>query len=407
MSSDDDSSWRGRGQNLINRLVSASAAERIGISLAALAMAVIVGALIVLFAGWAASCTAPFLILPGIGEFCYNPIAVYWYLFWGAIAGPFYQAQMLTETTLLIFTGLSVAVAFRAGMFNIGTQGQFVLGALATAVALVWAAPHAPTGVLGTFILLPFGLLVGAVVGGAYGAIPGALKAYADANEVITTIMLNFIASGIAFVLVSEYLKDPGSQSVETRGLPAEATFQSVLYPGSQFSIFGLAFALALIAGIYLLLRRTSFGYDLRVSGTQPDAAEYGGVDAARMTVSSMTLSGALGGIGGAVYVTMVLGRWNAGIPPLGFDGIAVSILAGNNPLAVFPAAVLFGILKSGSLAIDVNPFINVPRQLVGMLRGLIILFVAMPEFFRMLGTRWNISTGDDVAADGGVENDS
>jgi simple sugar transport system permease protein len=288
-------------------------------------------------------------------------------------------------------------------MFNIGTQGQLVLGALGTAMSVLWVAPVVPSGIVGGVILITVGLLVGALVGGLWGAIPGALKAYADANEVITTIMLNFVASGIAFTLVSEVFKDPASQTVQTRAVPGFAQLQPVFFDTTVFSMLALVGALAIGGGIYWMLNGTSFGYDLRTSGVQPEAAEYGGVDSQKMMVSSMGLSGALGGLGGAVYVLMVASRWRAGIPSLGFDGITVSILAGNNPLGVIPAALLFGALKTGSLAIEFE--LAVPKQLVGVLRGLIILFIAMPEFFRMVGARFRF--GDDqptVAADGAGE---
>ncbi|WP_135805222.1 ABC transporter permease [Halorussus marinus] len=399
MSGDDSTIGRALGG-----LVDASAIERILISLAALGLSVVVGAVVVLISGWVLSpCpSAPFATLGGLGEFCYNPIEVYWVLLKGAFGSTFNLATTLQETTLLLFTGLSVAVAFRAGMFNIGTQGQLVLGALGTGLSVLWVAPVVPAGLVGGVVLVAVGLLVGAAVGGFWGAIPGALKAYADANEVITTIMLNFVATGIAFTLVSEVFKDPGSQTVQTRFVPEYAQLPALVLGIDGFSMLALVGGLALAGLVYWVLRGTSFGYDLRTSGVQPDAAEYGGVDAKKTMVSSMALSGALGGVGGAVYVLMVAGQWQSGIPSLGFDGITVSILAGNNPIGVVPAALLFGALKGGSLVIEFD--LAVPQQLVGVLRGLVILFVAMPEFFRMAGIRYGY--GDDepaVATDGGT----
>ena len=398
----EDDTWQERADRALGRLVDASAAERILISLAALALSVVVGGLVVLISGLVLSpCpTAPFFSLSGVGVFCYDPIQVYQVLLRGAFGSTFNLAITLKETTLLLFTGLSVAVAFRAGMFNIGTQGQLVLGALGTGLGVLWLAPFVPAGLVGGLVLIAFGLLVGALVGGIWGAIPGALKAYADANEVITTIMLNFVASGIAFTLVSEVFKDPNTQTVQTRRVPEYAQFPPSLLNVQDFSVFALVGGLALAGLIYWTLNRTSFGFDLRTSGVQPEAAEYGGVDARRMMVSSMGLSGALGGIGGAVYVLMVAGYWQNGIPALGFDGITVSILAGNNPIGVIPAALLFGALKGGSLAIEFD--LAVPNELVGVLRGLVILFVAMPEFFRMVGARFRFGDEDRaVATDG------
>ncbi|MFC7203702.1 ABC transporter permease [Haloferax namakaokahaiae] len=405
-------------QEILRRLTSASAAERVLISFAALIMAVVVGAVIVLVSGRVATCQTAATTILGVG-FCYDPVDVYLVLFNGALGEPFLLnspellnpnwnplnfglALTLKEATLLIFTGLSVAVAFRAGLFNIGTQGQLILGALATALFAFFVAPILPGGVLGGLILIPLAILVGALVGGLYGAIPGALKAYADANEVITTIMLNFIAAQVAFVLVSEFFRNPDSQVVETTPLPDFATLLPVAFPqGGDFSILALVFALVLVVVVWYLLEQTSFGYDLRTSGEQPEAAEYGGVDAKRTTVMSMFLSGALGGIGGAVWVLMVMGKFQAGVPSLGFDGITVTILAGNNPFGIIPASLLFGTLKSGSLAVQFQT--GVPKQLVGVLRGLIILFVAMPEFFRMLGSYVNLEPErEEVATDGG-----
>jgi len=398
-----------RVRRALRRLVAASAVERILISSAALLLSILLGAVLVLIAGRMTTCTASDAVYYlGVG-FCYDPVLVFDRLFLGALGEPFSggwspEGQFsvtLRETTLLIFTGLSVALAFRAGIFNIGTQGQMVIGGLATAI-LVFRAAGAVSGVAGTVLLIPFGIAVGAVFGGLYGSIPGFLKAYADANEVITTIMLNFIATGVTLYLVSGAFKDPESAANQTVPLPEYAQFPTVLFGGRQdFSLVALAVGLLAIGGLYYLLEHTAFGYDIRTSGLQPDAAEYGGVDAKRTIVASLTLSGAFGGVAGAMYVMMVLGTFQSGLPSYGFDGITVSILAGNNPVGVAFAALLFGVLKSGTTVVQFAT--DVPPQLVGVLRGLIILFVAMPEFFRMVGRRVVDPGSDPVAADGGT----
>jgi ABC-type uncharacterized transport system permease subunit len=417
---------RDRALAVLRRLASASGTERVLISVAALALSILVGTALILASGRVAECqTAAYTLaspaslgpvsLPQFSMgFCYNPITVYDRLFLGALGNPFEAGWnllddqlgvTLKETTVLIFTGLSVAIAFRAGIFNIGTQGQLVFGALATALGVLWASAFV-SGVLGTVLLIPLGLALGAIFGGLYGAIPGLLKAYADANEVITTIMLNFIAGGVTLYLVSEVFKDPNSPANQTIPLPEFTLFPSVLFKSrTDFSLLALAIGLIAMGVLYLLLERTSFGYDIRTSGIQPEAAEYGGVDAKRTIVSSMMLSGALAGLGGAMYVLMIFGRFQASIPAYGFDGITVSILAGNNPLGVGFAAFLFGILKSGSTVVQTAT--DVPPQLVGVIRGLIILFVAMPEFFRLIGKRVSAPARRSqatVAADGGEE---
>jgi simple sugar transport system permease protein len=435
------------------RLGRASATERITLSFAALALSIAVGTVLILVAGRVTTCqTAAFTLthptplgLPRLFSvgFCFDPIQVFDRLFLGALGDPiqedwqlltvgldpfvFYfdlnpfaadysplNAQMavtLRQTTVLVFTGLSVAVAFKAGIFNIGSQGQLVVGGLATAVTLL--AAEGPVvgalgeGVVASLVLVPLGVLVGALFGAGYGAIPGALKAYAEANEVITTIMLNFVASGVVFFVVSNYFRNPDSQAVETAPLSSASAFSPLLFePRDDFSLVALVFGVALMGTLYYLLTQTSFGYDVQTSGIQPEAAEYGGVDAKRTVVASMALSGAFAGIGGAVYVMMILGKYQTGVPAFGFDGITVSILAGNNPLGVGFAAFLFGTLKSGSTVVQFAT--DVPPQLVAVLRGLIILFVAMPEFFRLVGRRITPSRGRErtgaeaVAADGG-----
>ncbi|SHG84880.1 nucleoside ABC transporter membrane protein [Halobaculum gomorrense] len=405
-------SVRDRAFDALDRLVAASATERLLISGSALLLSIAIGFLLILAAGRMTSCGSAAYSLLGVG-FCYDPFLVYDSLFLGAfgdfLANPLNGqfATTVSETTVLVFTGIAVAVAFKAGVFNIGGQGQLVFGALASAL-VVYGVSGAVSGLVGTLVLVSVGLATGAFVGGIWGAIPGALKAYADANEVITTIMLNFVATSFALYLASGPFKDPESFANQTRTLPEFALFPQPLFPGrTDASLLALALAITVAVGIAYLLRGTSFGYDVRTSGIQPEAAEYGGVDAARTVVASMALSGALAGLGGAVYVFTIAGNFQTGVPDYGFDGITVSILAGNNPVAAIAAALLFGVLKSGSIVVDVGT--DVPPELVGVLRGLIVLFVAMPEFFRMIGERVDVrdrlgGSRDAVATDGGEE---
>ncbi|MFO8116409.1 MAG: ABC transporter permease [Halorubrum sp.] len=406
-------------RRVIAPFVDRSVAERLLISVAAILLSIVVGFVIVLVSGRIAQCSTAEWTMPLIGMgFCYDPVEVYLVLFNGALGYPFAVGEpglldpnwspfnlslglTLSETTLLIFTGLSVAVAFRAGLFNIGTQGQLVVGGLATALTVLAAAPLLPTGPVAGVALIVVGIVAGAVGGGFWGAIPGALKAYADANEVITTIMLNFIAANIAYVLVLEVFRAEGSSVVATAYVPEYAQFLPWFFPqSSDFAILALLVGIGFIGALYYVVEHTSFGYDLRTSGVQAAAAEYGGVNAKATTVRAMTLSGAIGGVGGAVWVLMSEGRWMASVPALGFDGITVSILAGNNPLGVLPAAFLFGLLKGGALEIGFRT--GVPTELVEVLRGLIILFVAMPEFFRMIGEYVGLSSRGPRRPDAG-----
>ena len=394
-------------KRFLRYFVGNSAVERILISVAALIAAIITSSVLVFVAGYLA------------GE-SFNPVEIFLVLANGAFGSPFdlgpgqlfnpgwsptnfEMGTTLKETSLLIFTGLGVAVAFRGNLFNIGAQGQLVLGALASALALVWVGPFVPGGLVGLLILVPFGLFIGALAGGLYGALPGALKAYANANEVITTIMLNFIATGLAFYLVATFFQDPELQSVRTRSIPEAGQIRGIFFAeGGQFSLVALLLALVAVGLIYYILRYTTFGYELRVSGKQAPAALYAGSDAKRMIVSTMTFSGALSGIAGAMWSMMVTGAWRTGVPGLGVDGITVSVLAGNNPIGVVPAAFLFGVLKGGSNAINFQ--LGVPPELIAVLRGLIILFVAMPEAFRMIGKRIGVESEPPAVAPGDTD---
>ena len=375
---------RHRIERLFAVLLGLTVWQRIVISVAAVVVSVLVGMVMLLASGYAATCREPSLVLFG-EAFCYDPVEVYAVLIDGAFGDLFNIALTLQQTTLLVFTGLSFAIAFRAGLFNIGAQGQFVLGALATAVTLVWAGPVLPGGLAGAAVGVPLGLVAGVAAGGLYGFLPGVLKARYDTNEVISTLLLNFIATAVAIVLVDRFFNDPTVQGTLTRSIPEVATLDPLLFPESvSFSELAFLGMLLVVAGVFVLLRHTSVGYDIRALGTQREAAVFGGVDTGRTTVLSMSLAGAVAGVGGALYVLMVLGRWQTGIPALGFDGIAVSVLAGNNPVGLLPSGVLFGALESGGVAIDFQ--LGVPRDLVEVLRGLVILLVATPELFRIVG---------------------
>jgi simple sugar transport system permease protein len=375
-----------RFERLLARLVGLSASERLLVSLGAVVVAIILGMGVILAAGYSATCETPVLFIFGI-EFCYNPVDVYGVLFNGAFGTNFGRATTLQWTTLLLFTGLSFAIPYKAGLFNIGAQGQFVLGSLGAAVAVVWVAGMVPSGMVGRLILVPVGLSAGALAGGAYGLIPAYLKVNFEMNEVITTLLLNFIATAVAFVFVDRYFDDSALQGTQTPAIPGEATFEPWLFPSSaNFSLFVFLFGVVVLVGFYWLLARSRIGYDIHALGAQPKAAVFGGVDERRGILFSMLAAGIAAGLGGALFVMMVIGRWQTGAPPVGFDGIAVSILAGNSPAGLLPAGLLFGALQSGGQVVELQT--GLPGELIGVLRGLVILLVATPELFRALGRR-------------------
>ncbi|PSP95154.1 ABC transporter permease [Halobacteriales archaeon QS_4_62_28] len=355
-------------------MLTAGVVERLGIGIASVVLAFVVGLCIVAAAG-------------------YSPLIFLNEMLLGALGSQRGIALTLRESSLYILTGVAVAVAFRAGIFNIGVQGQFIVGGLSATMAILRLAPFLPTGAVGGVALIVLGSLVGIAVGGAYAALPGALKAYADANEIITTIMLNFIALGVVLYLISGPFQGEGRQEPRTDSLPEYVEFPSLLFETGSFSVVGLVVALASVAVAYVLLTRTRMGYDMVTSGKQASAALYSGVRAERTIIGTMTFSGMVAGLTGAVFSIMVLGGYvdPQGIHTYGFDAIAVSLLAANNPLGVVPAGVLFGGLSRGGSFIGITT--DIPAQLVDGVIGLVILFVAAPELFRMAARRTGLGS--------------
>ncbi|MFB6112123.1 MAG: ABC transporter permease [Halobacteriaceae archaeon] len=399
-----DATWR----RWLGRLMTASRKERVAISAVALVLAVVIGMVFVFLSGGVASCNSQpavlavtmggsqvfFLDIPlrlplqflGV-TFCYNPVKIFEVMVTGSLFNAFGLAGTLKATTLLILAGLSVAISFRAGLFNIGTQGQFVLGALSAGIVAPIVADIVSPGVVGGVAVILASILAASAIGGLWGAIPGILKAYADANEVITTIMLNIIASGIAVTIVRDVM---GQSNIQTPTIPSWALFNPILAPsGSRFSILVLIGAIALVVVFWYILNYSAFGYNLRVSGVQEEAAEYSGVNAKRVIVATMTLAGIFGGLAGAAFVLMAQPYWSDALPGFGFDGITVSVLAANSPAGIIPAAFLFGVLRSGTVALQLA--VDVPPAIVDVLRGIIVLLVAMPEAIRYLAVRSDV----------------
>ncbi|WP_135853232.1 ABC transporter permease [Halorussus salinus] len=350
-------------------MLRASVVERFAIAVAATLLALFLGSVVVAAAG-------------------YDAVEFVSSLAYGAFGSSSNVAFTLRQSTMLVLAGVAVAVAFRAGVFNIGVQGQFVVGGFATAVTVLFLAPMLPEGAVGGVLLVGLGTLAAILSGGAYAALPGLMKAYADANEVITTIMLNFIASGVVFFLVDRYLRPAGASAPNTETFPEYVSLPSVVFDSPSFSVVGLGVALATVLVVYVVMARTGFGYDLVTSGHQEPAAAYSGVDPKRNVVATMTFSGMVAGLAGAMFTVMILGYYSdpSTFPRFGFDAIAVSLLAANNPLGVVPAGILFGGLDAGGQYIGFT--LDVPPELVDGVVGLVVLFVATPELFRMAARR-------------------
>ena len=303
------------------------------------------------------------LFILAIGE---RPGEIYALMLRESLGTGYGLGQTLFRATPLIFTGLAVALGFRAGLFNIGAEGQITLGALAaalTGVALAaWLWP----------LLLPACLLAAALAGGLWGALPGALKARFGAHEVINTIMLNFIA----FALVSwlgHFVFQPATVRTAAIGPGAELPRLERLWGALHGAPANAALPLALIgaAATFVLLFRTRRGYALRAVGLNAPAAEYGGIAIGATQTLAMALSGAMAGLGGVNFVLGYKHFFEQGFSGgAGFIGIAVALLGRNHPVGVTVAALFFGALAYGGLVINAR----VPKELVEILQALVIL---------------------------------
>lgn len=277
-------------------------------------------------------------------------------------------AQSLSKMTPLLFCGLAVALGLRAGLFNIGAQGQMTFGALAAA----WVGMH--TG-LPPILHILLTLLAGGIAGALWGALPGLLKARRGVHEVISTIMLNFIAVGIANYLITHNMRDSHSQNPQSPEIAVSAVLNPLI--PHTFLTSGLLIALAAALGITLMIRYTALGYAIRAVGLGSEAARAAGIAVPRTLIVTMALSGALAGIAGAIEVMGVQHRYVQGIAAsYGFDGIAVALLGNMNGLGIVLSALFFGGLASGSAYME--SLTDVPAPISVIVQAVVIAFVGM-----------------------------
>jgi len=304
-----------------------------------------------------------------------SPLVGFGALFDGAFGTPEEVAETLVQATNLLFPALGIALAFRAGLFNIGAEGQLILGGFAAG----WLGAQLP---LPSYLAIPAIMLAGALAGGAWGAIPGFLRARFGANEVIATLMLNVIAVLLTTYLVTGPLQQGGASGSETGALPKSAQIPDLialaadphLTPAFLVTPFVIAIVLAFV--LRWVLRRTVFGYELRAAGEAPEAAKRAGIDLGRTAFVAMALSGAIAGLGGAMIVSGGLHRFNTGLSPgYGFIAIAVALVGNLDPRWIIVASVAFGMLQSGGISMQAEA--GVPREVVTLVTGLVIVALA------------------------------
>jgi len=336
---------------------------------------------------------AAFLLALGVGAVIIlalkeNPVHIYTVMFRGGLGSVDGFGYALFSATPLILTGLAVAFAFRAGLFNIGGEGQLYIGAFLCAWAGFTLAGLPP------LLLIPLCMLAAALGGALWGLVPGLLKARFGVHEVINTIMLNFVAMLATNFLVNRMFKEPDQMIPQTREIATTAWIPRLAplarrlgigLPDSNPLNYALLLSLIVAAAAYLILFRTRLGYEIRAVGQSPGAARYGGIRVGLILVLSMAISGSMAGLVGVNEVMGYRHRFLDGFSTgLGFTGIAVALLGRNHPLGVVLAAVLFGILNTGALEVDI--FTDIPRELVMVLQAVIIICVVAGD---MVFRRW------------------
>ncbi|WP_433298202.1 ABC transporter permease [Actinoplanes sp. CA-030573] len=293
---------------------------------------------------------------------------------WQAAFGPI--SETLTYATPLVFTGLSVAIAFRGGLFNIGGQGQAIIGCVLGAVA--GFAFSLPAG-----LHLIVALLFGAIGGALWGFLPGLLKARTGAHEVITTIMLNYTAAlFLGWLILQNGIRDPQRSDAISKTIKSTAELPAL--PAPLRVHLGIVLAVLVTAGVAWLINRSSFGFELRAVGVNPPAAKTAGMSVAKTYTLLMVVAGALAGLGGAIQVLGTADKLTGQVAGnIGFDGLLVALLGRNKPWGTLFAAILYGALRAGGNLMQVD--VGVSLELVTVLQALIVIFIAAPALVKAI----------------------
>jgi simple sugar transport system permease protein len=307
--------------------------------------------------------------------------------FLGLFQGAFGSAKAWSETAVwaspYIFAGLAVALAFKGGLFNIGAEGQLAFGAV-VAAWVGYALPDVLGISLPAIIHLPLAIGLGVLAGVLWAAIPGALKAYTGGHEVINTIMMNYIALNMVSFLLNGPMKDKDPNNVVARTPEiAESARLSVVFEGFRIH-WGFVLALVMAAVVWWLLWKTTLGFEIRTVGSNPDAAQYAGINVKRTIILTMSLSGLLAGMAGAIEVTGLNYRHELGFSVgYGFDAIAIALLGKTHPAGVVLAAILFAGMRNGGTRMQF--LTQIPVDIISVIQALILLFVAADAIIRYI----------------------
>lgn len=321
----------------------------------------------------------------------WNSIAVgYKSLFVGSFGSLRAVSETLAGAAPLILGGLSVGIGFRAGLFNIGTEGQMLMGGmLAIWVGIAFQLP--------IFLHLPLALIGAAIGGGIWGAIPGVLRAKTGAHEVITTIMLNLIAANlVVYLLKTSIFQAEGREDPISEAVAVSSRFPRLFgfLDDSQIRVTaGIIFAVFIAWVIYWLLYKTTLGFEFRAVGMNPDGAHYAGMNVVWLYTAVMAVAGALGGLAGGDQILSILHRGSPGFSAgIGFDAISLALLGRSHPAGIVAAGILFGALRSGGQVMQVETDLSI--DLILVVQALIVVFIAAPALIKAI---YRVRTGKAV----------
>lgn len=341
--------------------------EPIFYSLLAIFFGFIVGAVVLMFTG-------------------YNPFLAYRTLVEGIFSKPSFIFQSLIDASPLILTGLSVTFAFKTGLFNIGAEGQYIIGSLAATLSALFLP-------LPALLLAPIAILFGALAGALWGGLIGYLKAKHGISEVITSIMMNWIAFYLMnFIIMSDAVREPFSDT--SRAIPVEAQINTHLFRfivGKTTKVhFGLIITILVVFVIWFILNKTTLGYRLKAVGFNAEAAKASGISVEKSVFTSMAIAGCMAGLAGALQILGVQFRMHqlGAMESYGFNGLVVAFIGNVSPIGTFLGGLFFGALKFGGNKLTL---IEIPKEVIDILMGTIVYFVASTGALKYFYQQWKL----------------
>lgn len=313
-----------------------------------------------------------------IGLSGYNPVNAYGQLIKGSLGSSKQIMNVFFASTPILLTGLATTISFKAGLYNMGAEGQLYFGAFAAAI--VGFSFHG----LPPIIHITLAIVTGMIAGALYAFVPAVLKAYLNVDEMVSTLMLNYVATLITTWLAGYPFRAPGSSNPETVSIESSAALSRIT--GSSQLHYGFIISLVVLIIIIIILKKTKLGYEIEAIGKNKDFSKFTGIKVPSRILMIMLISGLISGLAGAGEVLGTHGKFISGFSPdYGWTGLTIALVGNLNPIGVFISAILFGILKTGGSTMEIMT--GVPRSIISILEGLIVLMITV----KFLNERYNL----------------